>query len=828
MADKKLVGQNYTTPDLRAKVTGRSKYAEDFRAEGMLFARLLLSPYPHARIASIDTSAALAMPGVRAILTADEVPGPKDQVNDAGQTIRANPKSEKALTNEPLYQGEPVLAVAAVDELTAADAIEKIKIRWERLPFSVDPVASLLPGAMNPRVEGNVWVRATPVQGQPPGLPEVVDLKWTEAEVEEYNAGRLPMGKDTDPSWSYGDLEAGFKKASLVLDETFVTPNTSHQCLESRTSMAYWQNGKLFIHLSTQSTVQTVMSVVRWLDIEPENVVLISEYCGGGYGSKGTGTVSDVIPALLAKKTGTPVQMRISREEEHSIGGGRPAVHGRMKVGFTKEGRITAVDLFTVVEGGPYGPGNDGNTASRFASLLYQPEAMRWRGVTAITNTPPRRAQSQPGGMQGIVLMEPVVAKAARQLGIDQVEIRKINAPAGKAKFGAADARGNRTYPTSCFVKEALDKGAQIFKWDERKARNGQREGTKVRGSGVAISAYNAGSVGFDGLFVIKPDGRMYIQTGIGNLGTESFSDCQRVSAEMMGMPWEKCELTWGDTSRNLPWSCVSGGSQTIHAMTRAAHATATDAIKKLQQIAAMDLGGRPEDYVVANERVARRGGGAGMTLAKAAQRAIELRGIYDGHEVPNEINAFTKRSAAALAGQGLMGVAKDAYPRDGTSISFVAAFAEVEMDVETGVYRILDYLCVADVGTVIHPNSLGGQILGRSILGIGHAIGQRWVYDQRYGVALARRFYQNKPPSILDVPVNMDWAAVELPDPESPVGARGIGEPPVAAGCAAVLNAISAAVGDEVFVRAPVQLDHILTALEMGRPTQPRLTANV
>ena len=796
MADKRLVGQNYATPDLRAKVTGRSKYAEDFRAEGMLFAKLLLSPFPHARIASIDTSAALAMPGVRAILTADEVPGPKDQVNDAGQTIRANPKSEKALTNEPLYQGEPVLAVAAIDELTAAEAIEKIKIRWERLPFSVDPVASLLPGAMNPRVEGNVWVRPTPVQGQPPPPPEVFDLKWTEAEVEEYNAGRLPMGKDTDPSWSYGDIEAGFKKASLILDETFVTPNTSHQCLESRTSMAYWQNGKLFIHLSTQSTVQTVMSVVRWLSIEPENVVLISEYCGGGYGSKGTGTVSDVIPALLAKKTGTPVQMRISREEEHSIGGGRPAVHGRMKVGLTKEGRITAVDLFTVVEGGPYGPGNDGNTASRFASLLFQPEAMRWRGVTAITNTPPRRAQSQPGGMQGIVLMEPVVAKAARQLGIDQVEIRKINAPAGKARFGPADARGNRTYSTSCFVKEALDKGAQIFKWDERKARNGQREGSKVRGSGVAISAYNAGSVGFDGLFVIKPDGRMYIQTGIGNLGTESFSDRPRVAAEMMGMPWEKCELTWGDTSRNLPWSCVSGGSQTTHAMTRAAHATATDAIKKLQQIAARDLGGRPEDYVVANERVARRSGGAGMTLAHAAQRAIELGGIYDGHEVPKEINAFTKRAAAALAGQGLMGVAKDVYPRDGTSLSFVASFAEVEMDVETGVYHILDFLCVADVGTVIHPASLGGQVLGRSILGIGHAIGQRWVYDQRYGVALARRFYQNKPPSILDVPAHMDWAAVELPDPETPVGARGIGEPPVAAGCSAVQNAISAPLG--------------------------------
>ena len=206
------------------------------------------------------------MPGVKAILTADDVPGPKDQVNDAGQVIKANPKSEKALTNEPLYQGEPVLAVAAVDELTAVEAIERIEIQWEPLPFSVDPVASLLPGAMNPRVEGNVWMRPTPTPGQPPPLPEVQDLKWTEAEVEEYKAGRLPMGKDTDAPWSYGDIEAGFKKASLVLDETFVTPNTSHQCLESRTSMAYWQNGKLFIHLSTQSAVQTVMSVVRWLE----------------------------------------------------------------------------------------------------------------------------------------------------------------------------------------------------------------------------------------------------------------------------------------------------------------------------------------------------------------------------------------------------------------------------------------------------------------------------------------------------------------------------------------------------------------------------------
>jgi CO/xanthine dehydrogenase Mo-binding subunit len=320
----------------------------------------------------------------------------------------------------------------------------------------------------------------------------------------------------------------------------------------------------------------------------------------------------------------------------------------------------------------------------------------------------------------------------------------------------------------------------------------------------------------------------LYIQSGIGNHGTGSVSDCHRVSAEILGVPWEKVVVTSGDTSKNLPWTCPSGGSQTIHAMTRAAHAAGMDAKRKLQEIAAKDLGGRPEDYDVANERVFRKGGGSGMTFAKAAERAIALGGTYDGHEVPEELSRFTKQSAAALAGQGLMGVAKDKYPRDGQSRSFVAGFAEVEIDVETGSYRILDYLAVADVGTVVHPKNLGGQILGRSMLGIGHAIGQKWVYDQQYGVALARRFHHNRPPTILDAPEQMAWAAVDLPDPETPVGARGIGEPPVGAGACAVMNAISDALGDEIFRRAPITLDMILTSLEAGRPVIDPLTAHI
>jgi CO/xanthine dehydrogenase Mo-binding subunit len=260
--------------------------------------------------------------------------------------------------------------------------------------------------------------------------------------------------------------------------------------------------------------------------------------------------------------------------------------------------------------------------------------------------------------------------------------------------------------------------------------------------------------------------------------------------------------------------------------MTRAAHAAASDAKRKLQEIAAKVLGGSPESYQVVNERVS--AGGRALTLAQAAQKAIELGGKYDGHELPADINAYTKTSATALAGQGLMGVARDSYGREGSSKSYVAGFAEVEVDVETGAYTILDYLAVADVGTVIHPRNLGGQILGGVMLGLGHAIGQKWVYDRHYGVPLAKRFHYNKPPSILDAPARVQWAALDIPDPQTPVGARGVGEAPVGAGFGAVVNALAAAVGDEVFRRAPVTADVILMALENGRPMHEALTANV
>ncbi|MGH9253607.1 MAG: xanthine dehydrogenase family protein molybdopterin-binding subunit [Vicinamibacterales bacterium] len=811
---QKFVGRNYIPPDHVAKVTGRARYAEDFRADGMLFTKLLLSPMPHARVRSLDTSAALAMPGVKAVLTADDLP-------DLGG-------AERALTNEPVYAGEPILAVAAIDELTAAEAVERIQIDLEPLPFVTDSLESLRPDGPNARLDGNAWGAPAP-GGQGPGAPAPREtVKWTAEDFAAAGEDRLPTGKPLE-EWSYGDLDAGFAGAVLVLDETVVVQSTGHHPMETRSAMAYWQNGKLFIHASTQSLAQTRANIARWVGIEPSQVMLICEFTGGGFGSKGGGAVSMSIPALLSRKANAPVMMRITREEESYIGRARTNMTGRARIGFAKDGRITALDLFIVQDTGAYGPLGDHRSAGLAASLIYQPPAMRWRAVNVLTNTPPRSQQRSPGPMQANGIMEPIITKAARQLGIDQVQIRRMNSPEGKADFGPVQPNGRRNHVTSAFVKQALDRGAAQFNWNERKARAGQRQGAKVRGVGVAVGPHGAGSIGFDSIMTIRPDGRLYVQSAVGNLGTHSVIDLARVAAEVLDMPWEKVEVIWGDTGKHLPWTCPSVGSQTTHAMTRANYAGAMDARRKLQEIAARDLGGAADEYEIGGERVYHRGSpGRGLSYAQAARRAIELGGKYDGHALPEDINAMTRESATALAGVGLMGVAKDNHPRDGVTYSFVIGFAEVEVDVETGQATLVDFLAVGDVGTVVNPRSLLAQIKGGACLGIAHALFQKSVVDPRYGVTLGDRFHYSKPLSILDVPRTMRADALDMADPETPVGARGVGEPPVGAGYGAVLNAIADAVGEDVFRRAPVTADIILMSLENGRRMHEPLRAHV
>lgn len=819
MTDYKYIGKNYQTPDLIAKVTGRAKYAEDYRADGMLFCKLMLSPMPHARVRNVEGSEALKMEGVAAILTADDMP-PVPPPPQGAPAPPPGPPPEVALTKEPVYEGEPILAVAAVDEYTAAEAIERIRAGFEPLPFVIDPLDSLRPDGPNARAEGNVFT--------PEGIKTI---KWSDADFVLVERGQFPMNATAAETSSIGNVEEAFKQADLVLEETWYQQSTPHQPLESRSAMAYWQNRKLYLHGSTQSVSRTVASVAAWVGVDPGDVVIVSPYTGGAFGSKIPGAHSMAIPALLSRKTGRPVMMRVSREEETYIGRVRPAFQAGIKAGFRKDGRLVALDMFIVQASGPYQRQPDASMAANVSSLLYQPETLRFRGNSVATNTPPPATQRAPGGLQAMEMMEPLMSKAARKLGIDQVEIRKINAPVTGSPMGLGTPERPRQKVTSAFIREAFDKGAKLFNWEERKKRSGQRNGTKITGVSAAGSTFMAGATGFDGLLIVRTDGKIEIHQGIGNFGTHSVMDTARWVAEVLDTPWEQCEVVWGDTSRHVPWSSTQSGSRTAHAHSRTNYAAALDVKRKLQEIAARALGSSPESYRVGNGRVFLKGSpGAGLTFAQAARRAVELGGKFDGHELPGDINAMTKAAAAALAGRGVMGVAKDNFPQNNSTYSFAVGFAEVEVDVETGVYKIIDYLAVVDVGTVLHPRSLGGQILGGFVQGFGHTRSQRLIYDRHYGTALATRLHENKPPTILDIPYEkeMTWDAVGIPDPQTPAGVKGIGEAVIGAGGAALLCALAGAVGDDLIRRTPVLPEMILTALEAGARTHDPLKAYI
>ena len=799
MADYDLIGKDFTPPDVRAKVTGSAKYSEDFRPEGMLFCKLLTSPYPHARVVSVDTTEAEAMPGVEGILRASEVtqmPAPQDPI----------------LTDEPHYIGEPILAVAAVDEATAAEAIEKIRVQYEELDFTVDPLESLFPGGKNARTGGNVA-----------GFGGLQDVKWSAQDFAAADEGQLPMGQATT-EWAYGDVDAAFAEADLVLDETFVTQGISHHSMEPRSCMAYWQNGKCFMHASSQSGTFPVDAVAGYLEIDAADLVFIAEYCGGGFGSKGGAYPIVAVPAFLSKKLNNrPVMMRISRHEEYYIGSARHGFQGRIRMGFSSDGKLTAADLFIVQENGPNAGFSDYSSAAEAVSIVYTPTSMRFRGIPVMTNTPPRGPQRGPGQNQIATAVEPLLDKAASQLGVDPLEIRRINAPDSNWRYGAQQGA-----LTSAHLGEALDIGAEQFDYATRAARNGERNGSKIRAVGIGQAYHSAGFRNADGLVVLTPEGRLNIHTGVGNLGTYSHTAVSRVAAEVLKVDWDNCEVVRGDTSKHLPWNWGQFGSNTSFTMTRSTWVAAEDALHKIREIAAMDLGGEAGDYEVADERVYQRDNeGVSMTYAEVAQRAIELGGKYAGHESDAQVRPITQRALAGVAGSGLVGCAADQLGGSATVPALAAGFIEIELDTETGKYEILDYMGVADCGTVLHPMGLETQIKGGAVMGIGLAGYERHIYDPQNGLPGNIGLLAAKPPSFLDVPPTMQTAAVEIEDPDNPVGAKGVGEPVQGCAAAALLCAISNALGGHYFNRVPVMPDMIVNAASGESPSHTPLQVN-
>ncbi|MBT3531053.1 MAG: xanthine dehydrogenase family protein molybdopterin-binding subunit [Gammaproteobacteria bacterium] len=782
------IGKDFVPQDVPGKVTGRIKYSEDYARDGMVYARLLTSPVPHGRVVDIDASEALAMDGVIGILTADDV-YPDGEPQSPGL---------KVLTNEPTLIGEPILAIAAGDEKTAEDAMMKISLTIERLPFALDPLDSLVEGGPDAYNGGNTFVFR---QG-------FASEKWSSDQVAAFRSGSEPTA-EAQQSWEYGDLAAGFAASDFVYETNFSTAGYPHMSMEPRSAMSYWENGKCYLHGTSQSLTAVAEGLAGIVGVPLEDFVFVNEATGGGFGQRArAGSIPILaVPAKLSQKINRPVMMRVTREEEFTIGGARQGLQGWIKVGFKADGAMAAMDMYCVSDNGGKGGGGDANSAAGGVSALYQTEAMRFRNTSIGTNTGHRGAQRGPGENQIMAVLAPIMDKAAEDLGLDRLEIRKLNA----AQNG--DVSGPRSQPfTSAYMPEALEMGAAQFDWETKRSRSRQTDGSKVRGLGIGQGYHNAGRSGMDGLIRMLPNGRLQIHNGVGNLGTYSYASTSRAAAEVLKMDWANCDVITGRTDRHLPISSPQDGSNSIFTNTRTCYGAAQDMLGKMKEIAAADLGGDVADYDIDGSRVFQMADtSVGMTYAEVATRGLELGGKYTGEaELPEELNVVTALAVERLAGSALMGVYHD--PRHNNNPpGFTVTFMEIELDKETGKFDILDLVTIAECGTVVHPQGLANQLRGGAVWGIGLSAYERHLYDPQNGLPASSGYWQSKIPTYLDTPENIGTGWVDLPDPENPVGARGIGEPSMGAVSAALNAAISDALDGHLFNAAPVTADMII-----------------
>ncbi|MFB6198556.1 MAG: xanthine dehydrogenase family protein molybdopterin-binding subunit, partial [Halobacteriaceae archaeon] len=435
-----LVGEEFDPPGGRAKVTGEARYADDFIFDNALHAKMVKSPYPHAKVKSIDTSAAEDMNGVEAVATFEDAPD-----RSVGMP---------AMDRRPKVYGYPVAAVAAQDNYTAAAACEEIEVEYEQLPHVIDPVETLKPGSPNARMDGNIptgEATGESAEGQGGGNVAVGEVKWKNADFST----RFPSNPgEWTVKWSWGDVESKLSQADVVVEDTVQAHRIVTNPMEPRSNAAHWKsNGKLTIWGSSQSISLTHLGLAGYLGINPFNMTFIGNFAGGGFGSKGTWYPQMAVPALLSKKINKPVKLRGTRREEFHWGNGRTGELYKFRLGFTNSGSLIAADIQAISDAGAYSSAALSGLGSSFDSFssILNPETMRVRGIGVFTNKPKTWPMRGPGENQAAMAVSQVMDKAAEKLGMDPLDLKQKNSPNQGSPVGEA-----RNPLTSAYQAEAL------------------------------------------------------------------------------------------------------------------------------------------------------------------------------------------------------------------------------------------------------------------------------------------------------------------------------------------------------------------------------------
>lgn len=699
MNSLKTAGHPTPRIDARKRVTGAADYTADVHLPGMLFARVLRSPYPHARIRRIDTSEAQALPGVKMILTHENC----DIIWSSGDQ-----RNKRYLFNNPVrFAGDAIAAVAASDRHIAEEACQLIRVDYEPLPFVLDAEDALKPGAPEIQPGGNL-------------SPDF-------------------QRKHEPTVYRRGDVEAGFAAADRTLEGTYRTEHINNAQMEPRASMAFWQGDKLTVYASTQGISNCRTDIAKDMKIPAEKVRVISHYMGGGFGNKNQCQDFDLMAAELAKRTGAPVRIEFTRKEDFISVHGRWPTHQYYKIGVKNDGTLTAIQMRGYSGMGPYRKGQ-GDIAG---IEVYQCPHVEQTTYMVYTNKAVSANFRAPAYPQGVFAVESLMDDAAYALKMDPLEFRLKNFT---RKF-----RDERPY-TSSGLEDCLRQGAQKFGWKSRWRMPGSDTGPIKRGVGMGMGMFPSTLGRSNAIIRLDSKGVYHVHVGVTDCGTGAKTTMALIAAEALDVPLKQIDLIWGDTD-SCPYSVGESGSRTTvftgHAVVEAAQ----------------DL-----------------------------KRQIAAKGLPKGDEILRADAAPSPRL------------------QDQARYSFVAHFAEVEVDTETGRVRVTKFVAAHDSGRIVNPLTAESQIKGGATIGIGMALHEQLLYDRHLGLPLNAGFYGARVMTHLDAP-EIEVLFIQSDDAYGPFGAKTLGEPAIVPSVAAVANAFFNATGKRVN-DLPISRDKVLETL--------------
>lgn len=759
-----IIGKSPPRADAQAKVTGKAKYTADFFVEGMLVGKVLRSPHAHARVRKIDPAKAEALPGVEAVLTPFNVP--QHLFPTAGHPYALDPaKGDVAdktiLTAKARFVGDEIAAVVAVDQLTAAKALELIEVEYEVL----EPVFSAEAALQN-----------------------------TAPLVHEERGSNLI----SDAGYKIGEYDSTALKADHIFKDTFETAIVQHCAMENHLAYAYQESdGRLVIVSSTQIPHICRRIVGQALGIPWGQIRIIKPYVGGGFGSKQDACLEPLVAAMTLAVGGRPVKLELTREESMTCTRTRHSTRIHLETAVNSDGKLLAIKVDALSNTGAYASHGHSVIAaggSKF-KYIYLFEAISFRPCTVYTNLPVAGAMRAYGSPQIAFALESHLDNIARNLAIDPVELRLKNLN----RVGYRDPHtGNQLL--SCGLPECIERGKELIEWDRKKAeyeKLNRQGGHKRYGLGMACFSYATGTYPAclevaGARIVLNQDGSIQLQLGATEIGQGSDTVLAQMAADTIGIPYESVHVVSTQDTDVSPFDTGSYASRQTYISGMAVKKAALEIRNKALRLAS-EMAGLPAEELSINEAniLEINSGRVLLPLAEVA-----LHSYYD-RERAGPLTSDVSNNARVNA------------------IAFGVSFTAVEVDIGTGQIEVLEIYNVHDSGTIINRQLAEGQVQGGVSMALGYALSEELLFDEKSGRILNNNLLDYKLPTILDTPeIGLDF--IETFEPTGPFGNKALGEPPVISPAPAVRNAIFAATGvaiNRIPIRLQVAFEHFKAA---------------